>query len=86
MLTGWWSKKIYCRNCNYEGYARLKASGCLPWIKLLALFFVSFLFWPLLIVTALFLIHILLRPSRLICPKCGWEHSIPLRIHKDGRI
>ena len=77
MSTGWWPRKIHCPNCHYEGQARLKGTGCLSWIVFLALFFVSFLFGPLFIVTALLFLYFLLKPSNQICPKCGWEFPIP---------
>ena len=73
MSTGWWPREIHCPNCHYEGRARLKEIGCLGWIILLALFFVSFLCWPLFIVTGLLSLYFLFKPSRLICPKCGWD-------------
>jgi hypothetical protein len=83
MLTGWWPKKIHCPNCNYEGYARLKGTGCLNWIIFLALFLVSFLFWPLFLVTALLFLYLLMKPSKQICPKCGWEFPIPVPLYKE---
>ena len=51
----------------------------------LAIFFVSFLFWPLFIVTTLLFLYLLLKPSRLTCPKCGWESPIPLSIYREQR-
>jgi hypothetical protein len=71
MSTGWWPWKIHCPNCNYEGCAKLKGTGSLAWIMLLALFFVSFLFWPLFIVIGLFFLYLLIKLSKQICPKCG---------------
>jgi hypothetical protein len=77
MSTGWLPIKIYCSNCHYEGRAKLKSTGCLGWIILLGLFFISFLFWSLFMITGLSFFYLLLRPSKQICPKCGWEFPIP---------
>ena len=55
----------------------LKGTGCLAGSFCLALFFISFLFWPLFTVTGLLFFYLLLKPSKQICPKCGWEFPIP---------
>jgi len=82
MSYRWWPRKIHCPNCDYEGRARLKGSGCLGWIAWLALFFISFHFWPLFIVTALLSLYLLVKPPKQICPKCSWEFPIPLSSYK----
>jgi hypothetical protein len=86
MSTGWWPKKIHCPNCNYDGYARLKGAGCLNWITLLGLLFVSFLFWPLFIITTFLFLYLLLKPSRQNCPKCGWKFPIPSSHYKQRGV
>jgi hypothetical protein len=78
MPTGWWPRKIHCSNCNFEGRAKVKGAGCLAWIVLLATFLISFLYWPLFIITGLLFFYLLLKPSTLICQKCEWEFPIPL--------
>lgn len=70
--------KIRCPNCNYEGNPRYKGTGCGPWILLLGLFLVSFLFWPLFVVVFVMFIWLFLKPSQRICPKCKFPNPIPL--------
>ncbi|MGO8988302.1 MAG: LITAF-like zinc ribbon domain-containing protein [bacterium] len=75
----WWPKRIRCPNCSYEGRSKPKGTGCLIWIILLTMFLISFLHWLLFPITALLFLYFLFKPSKQICPKCGWEYPIPLR-------
>ena len=71
------AKQVKCPNCNYEGEAQVQGSGCGLWLLFLALFFVSFLFWPLFIVAGMMFFWILFKPAKQICPKCKFENPIP---------
>lgn len=70
-------KEIRCPNCNYEGKAQIKGSSGVLAILFLILFFVSFLFWPLFIVTGIMFLWLLLKTADQICPKCKFENPIP---------
>jgi hypothetical protein len=71
---------IKCPNCNYKGKAQAVGSGCGSYLIALTLFLISwFLFWPLLIVAILYTLWIMFRYSPEICPKCKWEHPIPVK-------
>lgn len=73
------AKRIHCPNCNYEGKARMKGSGCGLGLLWLVLVFVSFAFWPLFIAAGLMLMWLVFKPADQVCPKCGWEHPVPLK-------
>ena len=77
MAFALWAKQVKCPNCGYEGAARVKGSGCGMWLIFLVLFFVSFLFWPLFLVSAIMFLWLLLKPADQICPKCKYPHPVP---------
>lgn len=77
MAFALWPKQIKCPNCQYEGKAKIKGSGCGLWLLFLVLFFISFLFWPLFIVAGIMFLWLLLKPADQICPKCNYANPIP---------
>ena len=77
MAFALWAKQIRCPNCGYEGRAQIKGSGCGLWLLFLALFLVSFLFWPLFIVAGIMFLWLLFKPADQICPKCKFANPIP---------
>ena len=77
MAFALWAKQVRCPNCGYEGKARIKGSGCGLWILFLAVFLLSFLFWPLFLIAGLMFIWVLLKPAKQICPKCKLANPIP---------
>ena len=72
-----WVKQIRCPNCGYEGKAQVKGSGCVLWLLLLILFFVSFLYWPLFLVVGIMFLWLVFKPADQICPKCKFANPIP---------
>jgi len=76
MAFALWPKQIRCPNCNYEGKAQVKGTGCGLWLLFLAAFFISFLFWPLFIVAGIMFFWLLLKPADQICPKCKFANPI----------
>ena len=79
MAFALFAKQIRCPNCNYEGKAQVAGSGCGLWLIFLALFFVSFLFLPLFIVTGIMFIWLVLKPAKQVCPNCKFENPIPIK-------
>ncbi|WP_027355107.1 LITAF-like zinc ribbon domain-containing protein [Desulfosarcina sp. BuS5] len=77
MAFALWRKQIKCPNCQYEGKAQIKGSGCGLWLVFLVLFSISFLFWPLFIVAGIMFLWLLLKPADQICPKCKYVNPIP---------
>jgi len=71
-----WAKRVRCPNCIFEGRARVKGTGCGLWIVFLALFFVSFLFWPLFLVVFVMFLWLVFKPAAHVCAKCGFPHPV----------
>lgn len=72
-------KKIKCPNCHYEGSAKYKGSGFGLWLAWLVLLLVSFVFWPLILVTALMFLWLAFKPPKIICPKCHYSNPVSLK-------
>lgn len=78
MSIALWAKKIRCPNCEFEGKAEAMGGGCgLPLTGLIILF-VGFFLWPFLILSFIIFFIAMIRPAKQICPKCKWEHPIPI--------
>jgi rubredoxin len=77
MAFALWPKSIRCPNCQFQGRARVKGSGCGLWLLWLVLGLVSLFFWLLLLVVGPMFLWLLLKPAKQVCPKCGFEHPIP---------
>lgn len=69
---------IHCPNCHFEGAAKEDSKGCLQLSIIICLFFVSFFFWPLFLVTFALFFVFLFSGKKWICPTCKWQHPIPL--------
>lgn len=77
MAFALWIKQIKCPNCNYIGKASVKGSGCGLWLLFFTLFFISFLFCPLFIVTGIMFFWLVFKPAKQICPNCKYNFPIP---------
>ena len=77
-----WPQQIHCPNCNYEGRAKIKGTGCIAWLVWLGIVIVSFFFPPLFIVAGLVFLVLLFKPAQQICPVCKNPNPIPLKHYK----
>ena len=69
-------KKIECKNCGYTGKAQIKGSDIGMWLLWLLTAFVSFFFFPVLIVAGVLLYWLVFKPAEQICPKCKNTHPV----------
>jgi hypothetical protein len=74
--------QIHCPNCHYEGKAKEKHDGCLQLVLLGILTLLSFVFPPLFLLVIILLVVFVVRGSNKICPKCKWDHPIPLKHYR----
>lgn len=70
---------IKCPNCEYTGKAKAKGPSGVLYIIALALFIISFFFLPLFFIAILFILWVMFKPRPDICPKCNWEHPVPVK-------
>lgn len=72
-------KKVYCPNCKYEGKAKILGTSFGEGMLLLIMFFISFVFPFLWLVTGILFVGLLFKPAKQVCPRCRYEHVVPLK-------
>lgn len=73
------SKQIHCPNCHYEGRSKSKSSSLAEFTLLGILVVISFFFPLLFLVVFILFFYFLLKSNPEVCPKCKWEHPVPIK-------
>lgn len=76
-------KFIRCPNCNYEGKAKIVGNSAVSIVIFISILLLSFIFWPLFIVSFIMFIAMVVKPAAQICPKCKWQNPIPINKSKE---
>ncbi len=79
MTFAWAGGQIHCPNCHFEGRSKSKHSSVAEFAGLGILLVIGIFFPPFLLIVAILFFYFLLRSSPQICPKCKWEHPVPIK-------
>ena len=77
-------KQIHCGRCDYEGAERFLGAGVCGTYACLGVVIVAFVYpaaLPLALVVAIWMWWTPCYPK---CPSCGWEHAVPVALHREN--
>ena len=72
------SNEIHCNSCGYKGAG--KSNSAMAFMVLVALFCVSVIFLPAIVIALVYMVWILSKPATYSCPKCKSKDISPLQI------
>lgn len=68
---------IRCVSCGYSGLSRIEGTRIGPTVMIGLLIVLSFCCWPLFLVTLVYALWAVLRPTEHQCPKCWSSATVP---------
>ncbi len=71
---------VQCPNCQYQGPGKVK-SEVLHSFGALVAFFLGLVFWPLLLVAIAWVVVVIVKPARIVCPDCNYQHTVMLKAY-----